>query len=82
MILITLILHNTNNKIDALKSENAELQYKVECLEQESITCSDQHADHYAFEEEKILQLIDADKADAYKHEIDSLKLESNNNIE
>lgn len=76
---ISFIISNNFQKIEVLKYKVKELELKVKILEQDHIVFENMHADHYGFEENKVLELIEPNKANNYKVFLDSIKNKSNN---
>lgn len=75
VILLTCIkISSIDDDIIELKQQNYDLKHKLEDIECILDTYENMHADHYAFEEYKILQLINDNKAKEYKQYLDSIK--------
>lgn len=73
-VIALLFIDALHNDIKRNRERISELEYKVECLERDAISFENMHADHYGFEEDEILNLIEPTKAKAYKAKLDSLR--------
>lgn len=61
-------------EVHELKARLDNAEKDIEDLKQMTIVFENMHGDHYGFEEHKVLELIDKDKANDYKAFLDSIK--------
>lgn len=74
LIILFCKINSLNGKINDLTDELNEAKDKIESLDNDCEQFNNMHADHYAFEEYKVLELINSDKANTYKQFLDSIK--------